>query len=85
MRQQASKTVWKRKFIHATGSKHDLPLAANVLNREFNPSATTLAYFSDIIYIRTCADWLYLNCWPATASSAACSMQHAACSRNGNC
>jgi putative transposase len=60
MRKAALKPVWKRKFIHTTDSKHDLPIAANVLNRQFNPPAPDLAYVSDITYIRTGAGWLYL-------------------------
>ncbi|MFC0134263.1 hypothetical protein CR105_27250 [Massilia eurypsychrophila] len=60
MRQAALKPVWKRKFNHTTDSKHDLPIAANVLNRQFNPTAPNLAYVSDITYIRTAAGWLYL-------------------------
>lgn len=60
MRQAALKPVWKRKFIHTTDSKHDLPIAANVLNRQFNPAAPNLAYVSDITYIRTESGWLYL-------------------------
>lgn len=60
MRKASLKPVWKRKFIHTTDSKHDLPVAANVLNRQFNPTAPNLAYVSDITYIRTGAGWLYL-------------------------
>ena len=60
MRQAALKPVWKRKFVHTTDSKHDLPVAANVLNRQFNPPAPNMAYVSDITYIRTGAGWLYL-------------------------
>ena len=60
MRQAALKPVWKRKFVHTTDSKHDLPIAANVLNRQFNPTAPDLAYVSDITYIRSGAGWLYL-------------------------
>lgn len=60
MRKVALKPVWKRKFIHTTDSKHDLPLAANVLNRQFNPAAPNMAYVTDITYIRTGAGWLYL-------------------------
>lgn len=48
MRQQALKPVWKRKFVHTTDSKHDLSVATNVLNRQFNPSAPNLAYVSDL-------------------------------------
>lgn len=60
MRKASLKPVWKRKFIHTTDSKHNLPVAANVLNRQFNPSAPNMAYVSDITYIRTGAGWLYL-------------------------
>ena len=47
-------------LIHKTDSKHHLPVAANVLNQQFNPNAPNLAYVSDITYIRTGAGWLYL-------------------------
>lgn len=60
MRKASLKPVWKRKFIHTTDSKHDLPVAANVLNRQFNPAAPNMAYVSDITYIRTGTGWLYL-------------------------
>jgi transposase InsO family protein len=60
MRQAGLKPVWKRKFVHTTDSKHDLPIAANVLGRRFNPAAPNMAYVSDITYIRTGAGWLYL-------------------------
>lgn len=35
-------------------------MAANVLNRQFNPVAPNMAYVSDITYIRTGTGWLYL-------------------------
>lgn len=60
MRRTELKPVWKRKFVHTTHSKHDLPVAANVLNRQFNPIAPNTAYVSDITYIRTGAGWLYM-------------------------
>ena len=41
MRQAGLKPVWRRKFVHTTDSKHDLPIAANVLARQFNPAAQT--------------------------------------------
>jgi putative transposase len=56
----ALKPVWKRKFVHATDSKHALPVAPNLLARQFNPAAPNLAYASDITYIRTGAGWRYL-------------------------
>jgi len=60
MRQEGLKPVWKRKFVHTTDSKHKLPIADNVLARQFNPAAPNLAYVSDITYIRTGSGWLYL-------------------------
>ncbi|MDN2697260.1 hypothetical protein O0882_13135 [Janthinobacterium sp. SUN073] len=60
MRLQVLNPVWKRKFVHTTDSKHDLPVASNVLNRQCNPSAPNLAYVSDITYIRTGAGWQHL-------------------------
>jgi putative transposase len=60
MRQEALVPVWKRKFIHTTDSRHCLPLAANVLNRHFNPLAANRAFVSDITYLRTAMGWLYL-------------------------
>jgi transposase InsO family protein len=52
--------VWKRKFIHTTNSQHGLPVANNVLDRQFRPSAPNVAWVSDITYIRTRSGWLYL-------------------------
>ena len=60
MQQACLKPVWKRKFVHTTDSKHALPVAPNVLARQFNPAAPNQAYASDITYIRTGAGWLYL-------------------------
>lgn len=53
MRQERLKPVWKRKFVHTTDSRHDLPVAPNVLARRFNPIALNVAYASDVTYIRT--------------------------------
>ncbi|CAH1073207.1 putative IS3 element protein InsF [Candidatus Nitrotoga sp. 1052] len=60
MRQAGLKPVWKRKFIHTTDSKHNLPIAANILDRQFNPVAPNIAWVGDITYIRTGSGWLYL-------------------------
>ena len=60
MREAQIKTVWKRKFINTTDSKHDLPIANNILNRQFNPAEPNRAWTSDITYVRTRTGWLYL-------------------------
>lgn len=60
MRQAGIVPVWKRKFVQTTNSKHDLPVAENLLNRQFNPKEPNNAWVSDITYIRTRTGWLYL-------------------------
>lgn len=60
MREAHLKPVWKRKFIHTTDSNHSLPIAANILARQFNPEKPNIAFVTDITYIRTGTGWLYL-------------------------
>jgi putative transposase len=54
----AAKTA--RKFRCTTDSNHDLPVAENLLDRQFNPSEANEAWVADITYIPTRAGWLYL-------------------------
>lgn len=37
MRANGRHSAWKRKFVPTTDSNHDLPIAENVLNRQFEP------------------------------------------------
>jgi transposase InsO family protein len=60
MRKNQLKPIWKRKFIHTTDSKHNLPVFENILNRQFKPEAANQAWVADITYIRTLSGWLYL-------------------------
>jgi transposase InsO family protein len=60
MRSQGLRPVWKRKFIHTTDSRHSLPIAENVLARQFEPTCANVAWVCDITYIRTQSGWLYL-------------------------
>ena len=60
MRKHGLRSVWRRKFVHTTDSKHALPISPNVLNREFNPTHPNQAWVADITYIRTRCGWLYL-------------------------
>jgi putative transposase len=60
MRAGQMRPKWKRKFVHTTGSRHTLPVAANVLARQFMPLRPNQAWVSDITYIRTRGGWLYL-------------------------
>ena len=60
MRINGMRPIWKRKFIHTTDSRHALPIADNVLDRQFEPAAANIAWVCDITYIRTRSGWLYL-------------------------
>ena len=51
----------KRKFVVTTDSKHNLPIAENLLNRNFMPEAPNQVWTSDITYIATDEGWLYLT------------------------
>jgi putative transposase len=50
----------KRKFKATTNSKHDLPVAPNLLNQNFKATAPNQAWCGDITYIATDEGWLYL-------------------------
>jgi len=50
----------RRKFVAATDSKHDLPVAENLLGREFSVEEPNRVWVSDITYIPTDEGWLYL-------------------------
>jgi len=60
MRANGLRPVWKRKFISTTNSRHDYPVAPNLLDRQFNVAQPNLAWTADITYIRTDQGWLYL-------------------------
>lgn len=50
----------RRRFRATTNSKHDYPVAENLLNRRFNVDAPDKVWVSDITYIPTQEGWLYL-------------------------
>ena len=50
----------KRRRPRTTDSNHRLPVAPNVLNREFTAEAPNQKWVTDITYIPTAEGWLYL-------------------------
>lgn len=54
----AAKT--KRKFKATTNSKHNYPVAANLLNQNFSANRPNKVWVADITYIPTDEGWLYL-------------------------
>jgi putative transposase len=49
-----------RKFRCTTDSNHDLPVADNLLDRQFDPAAPNASWVADITYVPTREGWLYL-------------------------
>jgi putative transposase len=49
-----------RRFVRTTDSRHNLPVAENVLARDFDPAGPNEAWSADITYIPTADGWLYL-------------------------
>jgi transposase InsO family protein len=50
----------KKRFVLTTDSKHGLPVAENVLNRDFAPTEKNRVWTTDITYIWTLQGWVYL-------------------------
>lgn len=51
----------RKKFKITTNSNHSYPVSRNLLDRNFNPSGLNEVWVSDITYIKTKKDWLYLT------------------------
>jgi transposase InsO family protein len=60
MKLHGIKARGKRKFVVTTDSKHNLPIAPNLLNRDFQPAQPDAVWAGDITYIQTDEGWLYL-------------------------
>lgn len=60
MQQHGIRAKGKRRFKVTTDSKHDLPIAPNLLNREFTVSQPDRVWVGDITYIATDEGWLFL-------------------------
>ena len=54
----AAKTT--RKFRQTTDSNHPHPVAANVLDRQFDPTTRNTSWVADMTYIATREGWLYV-------------------------
>ena len=61
MKLHGIKARGKRKFVVTTDSKHNLPIAQNLLDSDFTPEAPNQVWTSDITYIATDEGWLYLT------------------------
>jgi hypothetical protein len=60
MRENGIRARHKRRYKVTTDSKHGLPVAENLLDRNFTPEAPNQVWTSDITYLWTNEGWLYL-------------------------
>lgn len=60
MREQGIVGRERPRFRRTTDSRHDLPVAANLLDRNFTALEPDVAWVADITYVWTQQGWLYL-------------------------
>ena len=60
MRRQGLRAKAAKKFKATTNSKHNLPVAPNLLEQDFTATAPNQKYVGDITYLWTDEGWLYL-------------------------
>ena len=60
MRRRGFYALRKRRFKRTTDSRHKLPIAPNLLQRDFTASAPNRVWVTDITCIWTLQGWLYL-------------------------
>ena len=60
MKVHAIRAKTPRRFARTTDSNHKLPVAENVLGRDFAPAGPNVSWCADITYIPTREGWLYL-------------------------
>ncbi len=60
MRENGIRSKSHKKYKATTNSRHSLPAAENILNRNFDADSPGQKMVSDITYIPTDEGWLYL-------------------------
>jgi putative transposase len=60
MQEHGIRARCKRKFVVTTDSKHHLPIAPDLVQRNFTAERTNQVWTGDITYIATDEGWLYL-------------------------
>jgi len=60
MKEHGIKAKRVKKFIRTTSSRHSLPVAENVVARNFSVARPDMVWTSDITYVWTDEGWLYL-------------------------
>ena len=60
MQRHGIKARGRRKYVVTTDSRHGLPIAEDLLQRNFTPEAPNRVWTSDMTYIWTAEGWLFL-------------------------
>lgn len=60
MQRHGIRAKGKKKFVVTTDSRHELPIAPNLLERNFTTQRPNQVWTTDITYIATDEGWLYL-------------------------
>jgi putative transposase len=60
MKDKGLRSTRGRKFVVTTDSNHTIPVAENILNRDFEVDAPNQKWVADITYIPTYQGWTYL-------------------------
>lgn len=60
MKLEGIKSKVAKKYKATTNSKHNLPVAENILNRQFSSARPNMKMVSDITYLWTEEGWLYI-------------------------
>ena len=61
MRRHGIRAIMARpRRVHTTDSRHDFPIAPNLLDRNFTATAPNRIWLADITYVETDQGWLYL-------------------------
>ncbi len=60
MRENGIRARHQRRYKATTDSKHGLPVAPNLLDRNFQPTAPNRVWTADLTYVWTDEGWLYL-------------------------
>jgi putative transposase len=60
MREAGIAAKTRRRFKQTTDSNHSMPVAENVLDRQFDPDEPNASWVGDVTYIPTREGWLYL-------------------------
>ena len=60
MRLADIRAVLPKRFVATTDSKHDMPIAENLIDRMFDADTPDTRWTGDITYIWTSQGWLYL-------------------------